>query len=113
MAAQLRLIVQTAQTLPLKLSAQCARNTLPQRGFADAWRPDKAQDRRFRLRVQLQHRQMFEDALLDFFQPVMVLVEHLPGAGNIQLVGRFLAPGEFQNQLQPGTDHLIIGGNRR
>ena len=83
MAAQLRLVVQAAEAHALELAAQRAGDRLAQRRLADAGRADEAQDRRLRLRVQLQHGQMLEDALLDLLQVVMVLVQHLPGVGQI------------------------------
>ena len=65
--------------MPLELAAQRPGDRLAERRLADARRSDEAQDRRLRLRVQLQHGQVLEDALLDLLQVEMVLVEHLPG----------------------------------
>ena len=47
---------------------------------------------RLRLWVELQHRQVFEDALLDVFEAVVVLVQHLARVLQVEDVGGRLLP---------------------
>ena len=79
MAAQFGLVVQPAQAHALEFAAQRAGDRLAQRRLAHARRADEAEDRRLGLRVQLEHGQVFEDALLDVREVEVVLVENLPG----------------------------------
>ena len=51
---------------------------------------------------------MLDNPLLDFLQVVMIFVEYLPGAGQIEhILGRGL-PWQFEHQLQVGPRYLII-----
>ena len=54
-----------------------ASERLAERGLADAGRTDQAKDRAPQLVDPLLHRQIFDDALLDLLQTVMILVEDL------------------------------------
>ena len=60
--------------------------------FADAGRPDEADDLALRhLSAQLADRDELQDALLDVLHAVVVLVQHLPGAINVEVLLRELA----------------------
>ena len=52
--------------------------------------------------------QGFEDALLDFFQPVVVLIEDGLGMGQIQIVFGGGVPRQLSHQLQITASDLII-----
>ncbi len=65
------------------------------------------------LRIQLQHCQLLQDAVLDLGQVVVVLIEHRTCVGQVEVVvGRGL-PGQLQHQLQIRARHLVIGGRGR
>src|SRR5262245_13187016 len=49
-----------------------------QRCLADSRRSNETQDRRFALRTQLQHREIFQDAFLDLLEVIVVLIQNLP-----------------------------------
>jgi hypothetical protein len=51
----------------------------PERGLADARRADQAQDRRLDLVDALLHGEIFEDAVLDLLEAVVILVQHVLG----------------------------------
>jgi hypothetical protein len=55
------------------------RDRLAERGLADAGRADQAQDRPRQLVGALLDREVFDDALLDLVETVMIIVEHLLG----------------------------------
>ena len=112
-APQLRLVMQAAQAHALELAAQRARDRLTQRGLAHARRPDEAQDRRLRLGVELQDRQVLEDPLLDLLEVEVILVEHPLSLVEIQVVFRGLAPGKLEDEFEIGAGDLVIGGGRR
>ena len=102
MAAQFGFVVHAAQAQALELAAQRARDRLAERGLADARRADEAEDRRFGLRVELEHAEVFEDALLDLLQIEVVFVEHLPGAREVELVLGGLVPGQLEDEVEIG-----------
>jgi hypothetical protein len=56
MAAQFGFIMHAAQAHALELAVQRARDGLPERSFADSGRAHEAQNRRLRVRIQLQAR---------------------------------------------------------
>ena len=112
-AAQLGLIVQAAQAHALELAAQRPRDRLAQRRLARARRADETQDRRLGLRVELQHAEVLEDALLDVLQVEVVLVEDLARQPDLEPVLGGLAPGQLDHEVQVGADHLVVGRGRR
>ncbi len=76
-AADLGLVADAAEGDADEFPAERARDGAPERGLAGAGRPDEAEDRPVRVLLQLAHRQVFEDALLDLVEVVVVLVEDL------------------------------------
>ncbi len=46
-------------------------------------------------------------------QVVMVLVEHLPGAGQVDHVRGGFVPRQFEDEVEIGARHLVIGRGRR
>ena len=67
---------------------------LPQRGLAHARRAHQAQNRRLHLVHALLHCKVFQDAVLDLFQTVVVFVQHLFGQRQVVLDLGFLVPGQ-------------------
>ena len=108
--AQFGFIVQAAEAHALELPAHRTGDGLPQRGLADARRPDEAEYRRVGVRIQLHHGQGFENALLDVFEPVMVFVEYHAGVFEVELILGLLAPGQFGDEFQVPPGHLVVGG---
>ena len=43
----------------------------------------------------------------------MVLVEHLPRVGDVEVVLGLLRPGQVDQPLEIGPDHAVLGGDRR
>src|SRR5262249_58309772 len=78
MAANFRFVVDAAKADAREFTVHGARDRLPERGLADPGRADEAQDRRLALRGKLAHGEEFDDAPLDLFQVVMVLIEYAP-----------------------------------
>jgi hypothetical protein len=77
-AAKLRLVAHAAQREPLELAAEGACDGAAQGCLADARRADEAEDGALRVAAQLDDGEEFEDALLDLFEAVVVLVEYAP-----------------------------------
>ncbi len=85
MAAYLRLIAHAAQRHAHELAVGGARDALTQRGLAHARRAHQAQDGAAQILHALLYGQVFDDALLDLLQPVMVALEHLLGRRDVQM----------------------------
>ena len=83
MASDLGLVMHAAERQPHEFAAHGAGDRLAERGLADAGRADEAQDRALAFGLQLAHREIFEDALLDLGQAVMVLVEDAARFGDV------------------------------
>ena len=93
MAANLRLVVHAAQRDALELAAQRARNRPAQAGFAHSRRSDKAQDRPLHVRLEFEHAQVVQDAVLHLLQLVVILVENLSALLMSILAPELLAHG--------------------
>ena len=88
MPPDLRLVVHPAQRDAHELPAQGAGDRPAQRGLAHPRRADEAQDGPFEIRLQAAHGQVFEDAVLDLLEAVVVLVQDLPGVPDVELIIR-------------------------
>ena len=87
-AADLRLVVHAAQAHAHELAPGRPGDALAERGLAHAGRADEAQDRALARRVQLAHREVLENALLDLVEAVVVGVEDAPRLGDVDRRGR-------------------------
>ena len=126
MAADLSFIAHAAQGDADEFATHGVCNGAPERGLANAGWADKAQDhalaqaadlvggRGFQLAgallAQLAHRQVFQDAVFDIPQAKMVLVQHLAGVADIQVVGGGYRPGQGDQPIQVGANHTVFGG---
>ena len=81
------------------------RNAAPKRGFAHARRPVKAQNRRFQVLLQLEHGNVFEDALLHLFKAEMVGIEDFLGLFEVKFILGELAPGQVQQEFNVVQEH--------
>ena len=78
MAADFGFVAHAAQRHAHELASRGAADRRGQRSFAHARRPEEAENRAFRILHQLADGEIFEDALLDLFQAVVILVRGSP-----------------------------------
>ena len=83
MAADLGLVAHAAERDAHELAAERLRDRARQRGLADARRADEAQDRPLHRRVQLAHREVFEDAILHLVEAGVLVVQDALGARQV------------------------------
>ena len=76
MTADLTFIMQTAQTDAGILATDRIGDASTQRGFTDAGRSDKTEDRTLHITLQLQYREIFQDPFLDPVHPIMIDIQH-------------------------------------
>ncbi len=111
--ADLGLVAHAAERDAHELPAQGARHRLPQRGLADAGRPDEgehrsgpaaADDLEPALGAPGADGEVLHDPLLDVVEPVVVGVEHLAGAHDVGGVLGAHRPRQLEHGVQPGAD---------
>src|SRR3984885_7829289 len=100
MAANLRLVAPAAQRNAHEFAAGRFRDRLAERGFADARRPDQAQDRSGQLVGALLNSEILNDAFLNLLKAKMVGLENLLGEGQILLDLGLLVPRDRQQPIE-------------
>ena len=110
MAADLCLIVYTAQAHAGKLTAHALRNGVRDAGLANTRRAHKAENLSFDISVEFTNCQQFQNTLLHFLQTVMLPVQHLAGMGLVQVILGGNVPGQRQAGIQIATDDAAFGG---
>ncbi|MNV71161.1 hypothetical protein D3C71_1641670 [compost metagenome] len=105
MPANLRLVAHASQGHTHVLASRRLGDGLTQRGLANPRRPHQAKDRSLDLVNTLLNRKIFEDAVLDLVQTVMVFVEHLFGVHQVVFDLGFLAPRQACEDLDVVANH--------
>ena len=119
MAADFRFVADAAERDADELAVHRARDRLAERGLADARRADEAEDRPLDLRrralphLQLLHRQVLDDALLDLVEVVVILVEDRARRDRIEPILGERRPRDVEHPVEVGADHLVLGRRRR
>ena len=109
MAPDLGFIVHAAERDALELAAQRTRDRPPERRLADAGRPDETQNRPFQLRLELHHGEEIENAVLDLFEIVVVLIENLGRALHIDRFSRGHGPWQADQPFEIGARDRVLG----
>jgi len=103
-AADLGFIPHAAKADAHILAAQTFGDGACNTGLAHARRAYKADDLCLHVRCQLAHGQRFQNAVLDLFQAVVVPIQNLLGAVDIQIIHGHGVPRQIQTGIQIGTD---------
>ena len=111
-AANLGLVPHPAQRHAHKVAAGGAGDRFAERGLADARGADQAQDRTLHLFDALLDGEVFEDPLLDLFQPEMIGVEHLLGALDVALDLGPVVPRHRQQPVEVVAHDRRLGRHR-
>ncbi len=85
-APDLGLVPHPAQGEAHELAPQGPGDGAAQGGLAGARRPHETEDGALHVGFELPHRQVFQDALFHLLQVVVVLIQDLPGLGQVQVV---------------------------
>ena len=112
-AANLGFITHAAQGDARKLPPQRIGHAPAQGGLAHTRRADQTKDGSFDLFAPLDHRQKFQQAVLDFCQSKVLFVEDALSLCQIDLVLCFFGPGQTQNPIQIMPRHPVFGRHRR
>jgi hypothetical protein len=116
MAADLRLVADTAQRHPNELSIERLRDRLADRRLAGTRRADQREDRPGALvrldpalLAELRDRDVLDDPVLDVLETRVVGVEDLAGAHGVEHLFGAIAPRHCQQPVEVAADHLRLG----
>jgi len=109
-AADFGLVAHAAQGDAGELPAEGIGDAAAQGGLADTGRADQAEDRPLELLAAFDDRQELEQAVLDFDQAEMLVVENPLGLGEVNFVFGFLFPGQGQNPINVVPRDRVFGG---
>ena len=112
-AADLGLVAHAAHRDALEPALEGGRDRAPERSLADARRPDEAQDRAARVRLQAPDGEELDDAVLDALDVVVVGVEHLARVAEVEVVLGRRVPRQRRDPLEIVADHAVLGRRLR
>ena len=110
MTADFAFIAHAAQSHADVLAACCFGNGFAQRGFTHPRRTDQTQNRTFKLVHTFLDGKVFQNPFFDFFQTVVVGVQHQIGFGNVFADTGFFLPRQLKQSIDVVAYH---GGFRR
>ena len=113
MAPDLGFVAHSAQRHADKFPSRGLGDGHAQRGFANSRGANETQDRAFGIFHQLPHRQKFQDAFLDLFQAVVVVIQRVLGASDVADLFRALLPRHCQQPVQVVARDGGLGRHRR
>lgn len=106
MTANFGFIADAAETGAHELASKRTRNRTSERRLADARRTHEAQDRRTHpIARQFAHRQVLQDTLLDLFETVVILIEHLLRLVQANFGQFLLRPRQIQDPVEIGANN--------
>mmetsp|Transcript_29204 Transcript_29204/g.56461 ORF Transcript_29204/g.56461 Transcript_29204/m.56461 type:complete len:553 (-) Transcript_29204:1689-3347(-) len=106
-------VTHTTQRDANKFTSSGLGDRFPKRGFAHAGRADQTHDRAFHFFAALLHGQIFDDAFLDLFKTIVVVVQDTLGPAQIFLDPRFHAPRDRQHPVEVVANNRCLGAHRR
>ena len=90
-------------------SAHSAGDRLCDRGLADSGRADEADYLTADIGCERAHRHEFEYALLDLFEPVVICLKYLVGAGKVEVILCIFSPRQVEAGLKIVPAHRRLG----
>src|SRR5439155_13282419 len=113
MTADLGFVANAADRDARELALERACDRLAERRLADPGRADEAEDLARGVIAKLRDGEVLDDPLLHLLEVVVVLVEDLARAIEIEVVLRGLAPRQGRDPVEVGSDDAVLGGRRR
>src|SRR5262245_64326410 len=108
MAADIRLIMDSTQTLAHELAIHRPSDALPERSLAYSRGTHQTQNRAFPFRHELTNREKFNNALFHFLETVMVSVENFTCLWKIYLFLGKNTPRQFRQPVQISPYHRVF-----
>lgn len=113
MTTNFRFIAHTAEGHAHEFTVGGIGNRLSQRGFTHARRPHQAQHRPTNFLHALLHGEVFEDAFFDFFEAVVIGVEDILSASQVQAHFGLGLPRHLHQPVDVGAHHGGFSRHRR
>ncbi len=113
MAANFSFVAHAAKRHAHEFSSRGAADRHGQRSLAHARRPEEAENRAFRILHELADGEIFQNALFDFLQAVMIFGEDFFGALDVANFLRALLPGHGQQPVEVVARNGGFGRHRR
>src|SRR5580704_1269771 len=113
MAANFRFVANATKRDADEFASGGAADGHCERSLANTWRPEEAENRALGILDELADRQIFEDAIFDFFQAVVVLREDLFGAVDVANFLGALLPWHGQEPIEIIARDGGFGGHWR
>src|SRR6266446_3811804 len=112
MTANFRFVTHAAQADPREFAAKRISDRLTETGFADPGRPEETHNWAVTFRVKFANCEILDQALLHFFQIVMIAIEDLLRLIEIEVVFAEFRPGQIGDRLDIADDHGILRAGR-
>ena len=112
MSADLGLVTHAAQRHPHEVPSGRPGDRLAEGGLAHPWGAHQAEDGSLHLLHALLHGEIFEDALLDLFEPEVIRVEHLLRAFDVAFDLGAVLPGHRQQPVEIVAHDRRLGRHR-
>src|SRR5688572_5288236 len=113
MSADFGLVAHAAERYAHELPRHRPRDRLAKRGLADAGRAHETEDWALHVALQLPDGKIFDDALFDLVEVVVILVQHLAGLDWIDPIFGRRGPRHIEQPVDVGPEHLILRRRRR
>src|SRR5690606_997373 len=107
-AANLRFIMQAPEGHADKFALQRPGDRFAERGLPHPRRAHQTQNGRLHIPLQLQYGEVLQNAVLDLFQPMVVLIQYLLDILQIKIVAGHVVPGQIQHQLEVVELHTVF-----
>ena len=112
-AADFRLVAQTAERDACELATERVGHAFAERGLADAGRAGEAEDRAFEIVLELDDGEKFQQPLLHFLQAEMLFVENFGRGFEVDFIlGRFV-PRQVQQPVEVVAGDGVFGDGGR
>ena len=112
MPADLRLIAHAAEGDTNKFAVHRICDGPPKRCFSDARWADETKNRRLTLGPELENRQVFQDALFNLFQIIVVAIEDLTCLGDVDFLRSKDVPRQRHKPVKIGARDGIFRCSR-
>ena len=109
MTADFRLVVNAAQRDTYQFPSGCPGNAHGNTGFSGARRSYQAKHAAANVRGEAAHRQILQDPFFDFFQAIVVLIQHFPCKSKILNLFRGYSPWKIQTDIKIAAQHCRFG----
>ena len=108
-ASDFGFVVEAAECHADILAVHGRGDAFAQGGLAGAWRSDETEDGALHVAFEVEHGDVFNNALFDFFEAVMVFVEYFASMGGVEVVLADFIPREVEQGFHIVEFYGVVG----